>query len=220
MPTAFRQSLTRCLARLWSAVSGPRIVYGWQNVKGAYCPNTRVSTHTCFEQPEGIELGDHVFIGHFNRIDGSNGLVIEEGVQVTNYVSVLSHSSHRSVRVMGRRYAGHADPVGYVRRATHVGAYSFIGPHCIIAPGARIGKGVIVQAFSFISGEVPDFAIVGPKALGQPAVVMGDTRDMDAALLSQHPELQQAYAQWAGQDNLRKALAHAGSRGVVVGGRP
>ena len=220
MPTAFRQSLTRCLARLWSVVSGPRVVYGWQNAQGAYCPHTRVSTHTCFEQLDGIELGDHVFIGHFNRIDGSNGLVIEEGVQVTNYVSVLSHSSHRSVRVMGRRYLGHADPVGYVRRATHVGAYSFIGPHCIIAPGARIGKGVIVQAFSFISGEVPDFAIVGPKALGQPAVVMGDTRDMDAALLSQHPELQQVYADWAGQDNLRKALAHAASRGVVVGGRP
>jgi acetyltransferase-like isoleucine patch superfamily enzyme len=219
MSTAFRQSLTRCLARLWSVVSGPRIVYGWQNAKGAYRPNTRVSTHTCFEEPQGIELGDHVFIGHFNRIDGSNGLVIQEGVQVTNYVSVLSHSSHRSVRIMGRRYAGHADPVGYVRRATEVGAYSFIGPHSIVAPGARIGKGVIVQAFSFVSGEVPDFAIVGPQAPGQPAVVVGDTRDMDAALLAQHPELQPVYAQWAGQDNLRKALAHASGQGVAVKGR-
>lgn len=209
---ALRQRLIRFMARLLSVLTGPRIVYGWRNAKGPYCPHTRVSTHTCFEHPAGLVLGDHVFVGHFNRIDGSNGLVIEEGCQITNYVSILSHSSHRSVRVMGRAYVGHAQPAGYVRRATHIGAYSFIGPHSIIAPGARLGKGVIVQAYSFVSGHVPDFAIVGPRAPGQPAVVMGDTRDMDASLLSQHPELQALYAQWAGEDNLRRALAHGGAR--------
>jgi acetyltransferase-like isoleucine patch superfamily enzyme len=217
--SAIRQTLIRSLARLWSVFTGPRILYGWQNTKGGYCPHTRVSTHTCFEHIDGISLGDHVFVGHFNRIDGSNGLVIEEGVQVTNYVSVLSHSSHRSVRIMGRTYFGHPDPVGYVRRSTHVGAYSFIGPHSIIAPGARIGKGAIVQAFSFVSGDVPDFAIVGPRVMGQPAVVMGDTRDMDATLLAQSPELHAAYAEWAGHDNLRKALSHGAQRSGAAGGR-
>lgn len=207
--SAFRQRLIRILARLLSVATGPRVVYGWRNADGSYCPSTRVSTHTCFEHPKGLTLGDHVFVGHFNRIDGSNGLVIEEGVQITNYVSVLSHSSHRSVRIMGRRYIGHPDPLGYVRRATHIGAYSFIGPHCIIAPGARIGKGVIVQAYSFVTGDVPDFAIVGPKALGQPAIVMGDTRLMDGNLLMQHPEYRPVYAAWAGQDALRKALEGA-----------
>ncbi|HET6786537.1 MAG TPA: acyltransferase [Aquabacterium sp.] len=207
--SALRQRLIRILARLLSVATGPRVVYGWRNADGSYCPSTRVSTHTCFEHPKGLTLGDHVFVGHFNRIDGSNGLVIEEGVQITNYVSVLSHSSHRSVRIMGRRYIGHPDPLGYVRRATHIGAYSFIGPHCIIAPGARIGKGVIVQAYSFVSGDVPDFAIVGPKALGQPAIVMGDTRLMDGNLLMQHPEYRPVYAAWAGQDALRKALEGA-----------
>jgi len=210
--SALRQRLIRPLARLLSVFTGPRIVYGWRNASGVYCAHTRVSTHTCFEHPEGLSLGDHVFVGHFNRIDGSNGLVIEEGVQVTNYVSVLSHSSHRSVRIMGRRYIGHPDPIGYVRRATHIGAYSFLGPHSIIAPGARIGKGVIVQAYSFVSGDVPDFAIVGPKAMGQAAIVMGDTRQLDSNLLAQNPEWQAVYAAWAGQDNLRKALAGAGGR--------
>jgi acetyltransferase-like isoleucine patch superfamily enzyme len=210
--SALRQQMIRPLARLWSALAGPRIIYGWRNANGTYMANTRVSTHTCFEHPEGLVMGDHVFVGHFNRIDGSNGLTIEEGVQVTNYVSVLSHSSHRSVRIMGRRYIGHADPVGYVRRATLIGAYTFIGPHSIVAPGARIGKGVIVQAYSFVSGEVPDFAIVGPKAPGQAATVMGDTREMDANLLAQHPELHPVYAQWAGQGHLQKALAMAGAR--------
>jgi acetyltransferase-like isoleucine patch superfamily enzyme len=213
MPS-LRQRLIRPLARLLSVFTGPRIVYGWRNADGSYCAHTRVSTHTALEQVQGLSLGDHVFIGHFNRIDGSNGLVIGEGVQITNFVSILSHSSHRSVRAMGRRYFNHPNPAGYVRRATQIGAYSFIGPHSIIVPGARVGKGVIVQAYSFVSGEVPDFAIVGPRAMGQPAIIMGDTRDMDAGLLALHPELHEVYAAWAGQDNLRKALALNG------GGRP
>mgnify|MGYP003703854171 CR=1 FL=1 len=186
--------------------TGPRAIYGWRNHDGSWVPHTRVSTHTCIEGHEGLHLGDHVFVGHFNRIDGSNGLVIEEGVQVTNYVSILTHSSHRSVRVMGRRYIGNPDPVGYVRRSTHIGAYSFLGPHSVIAPGARIGKGVIVQGYSFVSGDVPDFAIVGPSAPGRPAVVMGDTRDMDGKLLQANPELHAIYAQWAGRAALDDAL--------------
>ena len=204
--TQFVQQLKRPISRLLAVLTGPRMVYGWRNADGSYCPHTRVSTHTSIESPAGLVLGDHVFVGHFNRVDGSNGLILEEGVQLTNFISVLSHSSHRSVRIMGRRYLGHPDPVGYVRRPTRIGAYSFIGPHSVIAPGAELGKGVIVQGYSFVSGEVPDFAIVGPKDLGQPAVVIGDTREMDRQLLQRHPELHAVYAHWAGQDNLRRAL--------------
>lgn len=220
--SVLRERLIHPVARLLSVFTGPRIVYGWRNADGSWCAHTRVSTHTCFEHLGGLTLGDHVFVGHFNRLDGSNGLAIEEGCQITNYVSVLSHSSHRSVRVMGRQYLGHPHPAGYVRRATHIGAYSFIGPHSIIAPGARVGRGVIVQAYSFVSGDVPDFAIVGPRAMGQPAVVMGDTRDMDGPLLAQHPELHAAYVAWAGRDNLQRAMAHrAGATpgGEATGGR-
>ncbi|MFN4266739.1 MAG: acyltransferase [Aquabacterium sp.] len=205
------QRLKRPLSRFLSLFSGPRILYGWQNREGAYCPHTRVSTHTSFEGVEGLTLGDHVFIGHFNRIDGSNGLVIEEGCQVTNFVSILTHSSHRSVRIMGRRYIHEAKPTGYVRRATRIGAYSFIGPHSVIAPGAQIGKGVIVQGYSFVAGDVPDFAIVGTKVPGKRAEIMGDTRELDRAMLQRHPELQPIYAQWAGKDHLRRAVHGQGN---------
>jgi acetyltransferase-like isoleucine patch superfamily enzyme len=204
----FRQTLVRHLARLWSVVSGPRILYGWQNHGGVYCAHTRISTHASVEYPAHLVLGDHVFIGHFNRIDATCGLEIDEGVQLTNFVSVLSHSSHRSVRIMGALYSNHPDPLAYVRCATRIGAYSFIGPHCVIAPGTRIGKGVIVQAHSFVSGDVPDFAIVGPQAMGQTATVVGDTRQIDSKLLHQYPQAQAAYAAWAGPDNLARALAY------------
>lgn len=204
--SALIQKLKRPLVRAAAAFTGPRMVYGWGNPDGSWCASTRVSTHTCLEGLEGLVLQDHVFVGHFNRLDGSNGLLIEEGVQVTNYVSILSHSSHRAVRVMGRRYLGDPQPVGYIRKATRIGAYSFIGPHSVVAPGAQIGKGVIVQAYSFVSGVVPDFAIVGPEAHGKPAVVLGDSRALDRSLLQRHPELHALYAQWAGKDHLRRAL--------------
>jgi acetyltransferase-like isoleucine patch superfamily enzyme len=204
--SALIQRLKAPLVRIASVFTGPRIVYGWLNQDGSWCPNSRVSTHTCFEGIEGLKLEDHVFVGHFNRLDGSNGLLIEEGTQITNFVSILSHSSHRSVRVMGRRYVNDPNPAGYVRKATRIGAYSFIGPHSVIAPGTQLGKGVIVQAYSFVSGVVPDFAIIGPQEHGKPAVMIGDSRDIDRALLQRHPELHAEYSRWAGKDQLRRVL--------------
>jgi acetyltransferase-like isoleucine patch superfamily enzyme len=60
-------------------------------------------------------------------------------------------------------------------------------------PGTRIGRGVIVRAHSYVAGEVPDFAIVA----GQPAHVVGDTRELDDAWLAEHPEDRAAYGAWA-----------------------
>ena len=62
-----------------------------------------------------------------------------------------------------------------------------------LAPGSRIGCGVLVRAFSYVSGEVPDFAIVA----GQPATVIGDTREADQAWLLSHPECRADYEAWA-----------------------
>ena len=40
-----------------------------------------------------------MFIGHFNFIEASAGVRIGRGSQITNYVSIVSHSTHRAVRV-------------------------------------------------------------------------------------------------------------------------
>lgn len=167
-----------------------RMVHGERSASGARLVRTRIAPSTCIVAPEHLHLGDHVFIGQFNHIDASGGVTIDEGVQVTNFVAIASHSSHRALRVLGRAYAdwdlaAHGLPPGYLRAPVHIGAYSFIGPHCLIEPGARIGRGAVVCAYSQVRGEVPDFAIVS----GQPARVVGDVRDADARLRAQHPEL-------------------------------
>lgn len=158
--------------------------------------HTRVSNTTHLDHPHRLKLGNHVFIGHFSFVDASHGVTIGEGVQITNYVSVLSHSSHLAIRVNGAAYAGQQDPLGYVTGPVEIGAYTFIGPHTVVMPQVRIGKGVLVSAYSYVKSDVPDFAIVA----GNPASVVGDTRELDAALLDAHPELRIHYEKWANHD--------------------
>ncbi len=185
-----RSLLNRWRRRLWHALFF-RIVFGERGR-----PNTRIAPSTCIEGEQGLVLGDHVFIGQFNFIDATAGLTIAEGVQITNFVSIVTHSSHRSIRLLGRSYATHTGEVpGYVRGPISIGAYSFIGPHTLIEAGAVVGKGVVVCAHSQVRGAVPDFAIIA----GVPAVQVGDVRTRDARLLAAHPELAPHYRAWAGE---------------------
>jgi len=179
-----RAFLNRLRRRLANALLY-RIVFGESGR-----PHTRIAPSTCIEGEAGLDLGDHVFIGQFNFLDATAGLKIGEGVQITNFVSIITHSSHRSIRLLGRKYATHQGVApGYVRTPISIGDFSFIGPHSLIEAGAKIGRGCVVCAYSQVRGEVPDFAIVS----GQPAKVIGDVRERDAELLKQHPELAPHY---------------------------
>ena len=173
-----------------------RMVFGEQGRAGQTLPHTRIAPSTCIEGEAGLELADHVFIGQFNFLDATAGMHIGEGVQITNFVSIVTHSSHRSIRLLGRPYTSHTGAMpGYLRAPIEIGAYSFIGPHSVVEAGSRIGKGVVVCAHSRVRGDVPDFAIVA----GSPARTVGDVRTQDARLLEQHPELAVHYAAWAGE---------------------
>ncbi len=185
-----RAFLNRCRRRLVRAL-GFRMLFG-----EAGAPHSRIAPSTCIEGEAGLRLADHVFIGQFNFIDAGAGLVIEEGVQITNFCSIVTHSTHDALRVNGRRSATLGGELpGYRKAPIRLGAYSFVGPHSLIEPGAVLGKGAILCAYSQLRGTAPDFAIMA----GQPARQVGDTRERDAALLARHPELREAYEAWAGK---------------------
>jgi acetyltransferase-like isoleucine patch superfamily enzyme len=182
----WRRRLVRAL--LW------RIVFG-ERSQGRRLPHTRVSPASCLEHEERLVLGDHVYIGPFNFIDASGGVTLEEGVQVTSHVSIVTHSSHRAMRLLGRRYVDWPDTrPGWIAGPVHVGAWSFIGPHSLLEAGTRLGRGTIVRAGSIVRGEFADFAVLE----GCPARVVGDSRRGDAALLAAHPQLRPHYEAWAG----------------------
>lgn len=190
-------SLLSPLMRAWRALIQPRMVYGLRDASGAWRPHSRISTHARIDGAATLSLGDHVFVGHFSLLDASGGLEIGDGCQITNHVSVLSHSSHLALRLEREHYWGHAAPAGLQRAPTRLGAWCFIGPHSVIAPGSTLGRGVLVKAFSYVRGEVPDFAVVQ----GQPGRIVGDTRELDRAWIERHAqdfggEARAAYEAW------------------------
>lgn len=170
----------------------PGMIYGIDH-KGRKLADSRISNTTVIENPDQLDLGDNVFIGHHNFIEASNGISIGEGCQITNFISIISHSSHQSIRLYGKEYRKHKEHHGYLKGPVNIGPYSFVGPHCVIMPNTNIGKGSIVQAFSMVKGEFPDFSIIG----GNPAKVQGSTKDMDEKFLSDYPELNALYKEWA-----------------------
>jgi len=180
-------------------IAAPRMVMGYKNPgSGANAPQTRISNTTSIISPENLQLANNIFIGHYNFIEASNQISIGEGCQITNYVSILSHSSHVSIRLYGKHYIEQKEHIGYIRGPVTIGAYSFIGPHSTIMPGASIGKGSIVSAYSLVKGSFPDFAIIS----GNPAIITGDTRDMDRKYLDENLPLRDFYNEWA-QNNER-----------------
>jgi len=169
----------------------PRMIYHYDHL-GTILPKTRVSTSTVISEKRGLKPADHVFIGHFNFIEASNGITIEEGVQITNYISVLSHSSHISIRLYGYDYHSTSDHIGYKKGSVRIGKFTFIGPHSTVLAGTDIGKGCIVSAYSMVKGTFPDFSVIA----GNPAVVVGDTRAIDEPFLKEHPQLREYYNKW------------------------
>ena len=174
----------------------------WQPVFGEQqgtrlLPHTRISSASVIEHEDKLKLGDNVFIGAFNFIEASGGITIEEGVQITSHCTIVTHSSHRSQRLLGPGYVtwpvpeGGARP-GWIAGPIHIGAYSFVGPHSLIEANTRIGRGTLVCAGSFVRGSFPDYAILE----GRPARVVGDSRRADEQALVRHPELQVLYDAW------------------------
>jgi len=175
-----------------------RAVFG-ERSQGRALVHTRISPAACIEHEERLTLGDHVYIGPFNFIEASGGVTLEEGVQVTSHVSIVTHSSHRAMRLLRERYVdGLADQAaarpGWIAGPVHIGAWSFIGPHSLIEANTRLGRGTIVCAGCYVRGDYPDFVVLE----GHPARVVGDSRRADEKLLARHPELRAHYDAWAG----------------------
>ncbi|MBN2615553.1 MAG: acyltransferase [Bacteroidales bacterium] len=175
--------------RILGKVHDPFMVYGFYNrVSQTFQKYSRISSSAKLINKKNIDLADHVWIGHYCLVDGTGGVSIGEGSQISSHTVIYSHSSQDAIRMLGKEYikvAADQRP-GYKLKPVSIGSYTFIGTSCVILPGASIGKGCIVGAGSVIRGDVPDYAIVS----GNPAQVIGDTRDRDqskfAALLDKN----------------------------------
>ena len=182
-------SLFYRIHRYFARLSAPVMVYGYKRVDGLFLKNTRISTSTIIVSPEHLILEDHVFIGHYNFIEASGSVSIQEGAQISNFVSITTHSMHNAIRLYGKNFRNIKDKQILEKGSISIGAYTFIGPHSVISPKTTIGKGSIVSAYSHVTGTFPDFSIIA----GNPAKVVGSTQKIDEAFLNWNPEYKYTY---------------------------
>ena len=168
-----------------SKIYHPVMLAGYKTKDAKVLHNVRISNTTFIDHPESLEIEDYVFIGHFNFIEASNNIRIGEGCQITNYVSITSHSSHISIRLYGRQYINEKNHIGYVKGPIKIGKYCFIGPHSLILPNTSIGNACLIHPYSKVQGDFPDFSIIA----GDPAKIIGNTKEMDKKYLDEHPLL-------------------------------
>ncbi len=186
-------SLLHRIAYLFWKSFRPVMVSGFKSKRGELLAKTRVSNTTYIGNKENLDLENNIYIGHYNHIDASNGVKIGEGCQLTNYISVLTHSSHIAIRLYGEKYTQEKEPIAYNRGSVELGKYCFVGPHSVIMPNTKIGKGSLISAYSYVKGDFEDFSIIA----GNPAKRIGDTREMDSKYLDNNPRLKKLYNAWA-----------------------
>lgn len=116
------------------------------------------------------EIGEGVWIGAFTLIDGSGGLKIGKGVNISSGVQIVSHSSAR--RTVTARQFPHVE-----RAAVEIGAHSFIGSNAVILMGSKIGRHSVVGAGAVVTeySSFPDYSLI----VGIPAKRVGDVRWKD-----------------------------------------
>lgn len=171
----------------------PRMVWGYQDSTGAWRPRTRISDTAWLNHAERIRIADNVFVWHYTILDGTGGLEIGEGSQIGAWVGIFTHSSHIAIRIYGDHYqeVGEDDKKGYPISPVKIGRYVFVGAGSKILPGVEIGDGVLISTASVVKDDVDAFSIVA----GNPAVVIGDTRDIDKKYLDD-PQIRDWYDEW------------------------
>ena len=163
-------------------------ILAYKDQLGNTIAQTGLSNVTHIGDRSNFKVGQNVYIGHFNYIDCSKEVVIEDGCALSNYISILTHSSHNNIRFRGQSL-GIENDILLVKKPVFIGKFTYIGPHSVIMPGTKIGKGSIVAAYSFVSGKFPDYSIIK----GNPAKVIGSTQDIDLPFLENHPEYKEFY---------------------------
>nr|WP_312855115.1 DapH/DapD/GlmU-related protein [Agromyces agglutinans] len=109
-------------------------------------------------------------------IDGSGGLRIGEGCDISSGVHIYTHSS--ALRCVSGRAYPEVD-----RRPVTIGDRVFIGANAVINMGVTIGDGAIIGAGAVVTKDVAAKTVVA----GVPARVIGLVDLTDPAVPSIHP---------------------------------
>lgn len=106
-------------------------------------------------------IGEDTWVGPFCLLDGSGGLKIGRGCDISAGVQVYTHSS--TLRCVSNGVAK------IERQAVRIGACTFIGANAVVLMGVTIGSHCIIGAGAVVRSDIPDSSV----AVGVPAAVIG-----------------------------------------------
>ncbi len=110
---------------------------------------------------QGVEIGENVEIFGANLFTfGSEPYLVSIGNQVT-----ISHNVDFITHDGGMRIARVKYPGAYLYGRIQVADHCFLGAHCVLLPGAKVGVGSVIGSGSIVTGEIPP----GVVAIGAPA---------------------------------------------------
>ncbi|WP_210480575.1 DapH/DapD/GlmU-related protein [Naasia sp. SYSU D00948] len=99
------------------------------------------------------KIGAGTWIGAFTVIDGSGGLTIGEGCDISSGVQIYTHSSARRC-VSGRRYPT------VDRQPVTIGDRVFLGANAVVMMGVTIGDEAVIGAGAVVTKDVPPRTVV------------------------------------------------------------
>lgn len=99
------------------------------------------------------EIGEGTWIGAFTVIDGSGGLRIGAGCDISCGVQIYTHSTARRC-VSGRDYP-EVD-----RAPVTIGERVFLGAGAVVLMGVTIGDEAVIGAGAVVTSDVPARAVV------------------------------------------------------------
>ena len=113
----------------------------------------------------GVHIGQNVWISQHVYIDEIHPKAVSIGDNCTIGLrsSIIAHIYWGPIR--GKESAN----------AVTIEADVFIGPHCVILPGVRIGRGAVIKAGTVVSRDVPPDVLYGgdnPRPLARVTIPM------------------------------------------------
>jgi maltose O-acetyltransferase len=121
--------------------------------------NFKVASQAFIFNPNGLSVGDHVYIG-FNTYLGQGDIVLEDEVLIGNCSSITG--SNHTKKGGSYRFGGFEAKTIKIKRGAWVAGNSSI------MSGVTIGEGALVAAGAVVTKDVPANSIVG----GVPAKVL------------------------------------------------